>query len=210
MGEAPVAENRQAQITRVAAELFNERGFHQTSMEDIAAAVGIKKPTLYHYVKSKSQIVMWIHDECVGAVAPPLVRYMKSDLSAAEILRNVAVDIFGLLEDRPGYLRVYFEHHRDLDARAKSRSTKKRDAYYDNVRQVLERGNASGELKVSNPTLAAMAFFGMCNWGYQWYRPGGSRSAREIGEYVCSLFIAGVMAPGTDRLDPRVEAATTA
>lgn len=198
------AGGRKAQITSVAARLFNEQGFHETSMEDVAKAVGIKKPTLYHHVKSKAQIVAWIHDECVEAVGPPLESYLKSDFTASEILRRVAMDIFRLLEDRPGYLRVYFEHHRDLDPRSRSRIRKKRDEYWANVRRVIERGNESGEFNVSNPTLASMAFFGMCNWGYQWYRPGGSRSASEIGDYVCSIFLAGALAPGTDRTpDPR-------
>lgn len=195
------AGGRKAQITSAAAELFNERGFHETSMEDVAEAVGIKKPTLYHHVKSKAQIVAWIHDECVETVGPPLTEYLASDMSASEILRRVAIDIFSLLDDRPGYLRVYFEHHRDLDARARSRIRKKRDEYWANVRRTIERGNESGEFKVSNPTLASMAFFGMCNWGYQWYRPGGSRSAKEIGDYVCSIFLAGVVAHGTDGMN---------
>lgn len=197
--QAP-AEGRKGQITSAAAELFNERGFHETSMEDIAEAIGIKKPTLYHHVKSKAQIVGWIHDECVRAVGPPLEQYLKSELSGSEILLRVAVDIFTLLDERPGYLRVYFEHHRDLDARSRSRVRKKRDEYWANVRRTIERGNESGEFNVTNPTLASMAFFGMCNWGYQWYRPGGSRSASEIGEYVCSMFLSGALAPGTSRM----------
>ncbi|MDQ6523945.1 TetR/AcrR family transcriptional regulator [Nocardioides sp. LHD-245] len=197
--QAPVG-GRKTQITSTAAALFNERGFHETSMEDIAEAVGIKKPTLYHHVKSKAQIVAWIHDECVQAVAPPLEEYLTSNLAASEILRRVAIDIFSLMDERPGYLRVYFEHHRDLDPRLRSRLRKKRDEYWANVRRVIERGNESGELNVTNPTLASMAFFGMCNWAYQWYRPGGSRSAAEIGEYVWSIFMAGALQPGTERL----------
>lgn len=191
---------RKTQITAVAAQLFNDRGFHETSMEDIAQAVGIKKPTLYHHVESKAQIVAWIHDECVASVGPPLEGYLASDMTPAQILRQVAIDIYSLLDDRPGYLRVYFEHHRDLDAHSRERTAQKRDEYWANVRKTIERGNETGDFRVTNPTLASMAFFGMCNWGYQWYRPGGSRSAAEVGEYVWSVFMAGLVAPGTDRL----------
>lgn len=198
MAESGVLQGRQAEIMRAAATLFNARGFHETSMDDIAAAVGIKKPTLYHHVKNKAQLVGWIHDECVRAVGPPLVEYMKSDLAPSEILRRVAIDIYGLLDSKPGYLRVYFEHHRDLDTRSKSRITKKRDEYYENVRQVIERGNESGEFEVSNPKIAAMAFFGMCNWGYQWYQAKGPESAAEIGEYVWSIYSGGILKSGRD------------
>jgi AcrR family transcriptional regulator len=189
---------RQAEITRVAAALFNEKGFHQSSMDDVAEAVGIKKPTLYHYVQSKAQIVAWIHDECVQAVLPPLKSYIKQELSAAEVLYRVACDIFGLLEQKPGYLRIYFENHRDLDRRSQTRIAKKRDEYYGLVKEVLEQGTAAGELQVEDSTLTSLTFFGMCNWGYQWYRPGGPRSSDEIARYVWRGFMAGVLAPGRE------------
>lgn len=152
MSEPEAVQARQArQAMHAAAQLFNERGFHETSMEDIATAVGIKKPTLYHHVKSKAQIVGWIHDECVRAVSPPLVEYLRSDMSAAEILRHVAIDIYGLLDSRPGYLRVYFENHRDLDDRSKRRITKKRDEYYAGVREALVRGHEAAEFHRHEP-----------------------------------------------------------
>lgn len=201
VSEPEAVQGRQAQIMHAAARLFNERGFHETSMQDIATAVGIKKPTLYHHVKNKAQIVGWIHDECVRAVSPPLVEYLRSDMSGAEILRHVAIDIYSLLDSRPGYLRVYFENHRDLDERSKRRVTKKRDEYYAGVREVLVRGHEAGEFTVTNPELAAMAFFGMCNWGYQWYHADGGISAAEVGEYVWSIFLAGVLAPGAERIE---------
>lgn len=194
------ANGRQAEITRAAAALFNERGFHTASMEDVAHAVGLKKPTLYHYAKSKAQIVAWIHDECVDAILPPLVSYVDDGLPASEVLYRVAHDIFGLLESKPGYLRIYFENHRDLDTRTQTRAAKRRDEYFGHVQHVLERGTAAGELAVDNPRLASMAFFGMCNWGYQWYRPGGSLTPDEVATYVWKTFMAGVAKPGFDRL----------
>ena len=121
MAKQQPSEARRIEITRVAAALFNEKGFHTTSMEDVADAIGVKKPTLYHYVQSKAQIVAWIHDDCVAAVLPPLVGYIDEELPASEILYRVACDIFGLLENKPGYLRIYFENHRDLDRRSQTR-----------------------------------------------------------------------------------------
>lgn len=206
VAESKGVQGRQAEIMHAAAQLFNDGGFHETSMEDIAAAVGIKKPSLYHHVNSKAQIVGWIHDECVRTVLPPLAAYMQEDIPASEVLRRVATDIFGLLDSHPGYLRVYFENHRDLDARSKTRITQKRDEYYEHVRLTLQRGNETGEFVVDNPNLAAMAFFGMCNWGYQWYQADGPESAAEVGEYVWSIYTAGVLAPGAGRLIDRSRA----
>lgn len=200
------SEARRREITRVAAALFNDRGFHASSMEDVAEAVGVKKPTLYHYVQSKAQLVSWIHDECVEAVLPPLVGYLKEGLTASETMYRVACDIFGLLEQKPGYLRIYFENHRDLDRRSQTRIAKKRDEYYGLVKQVLERGTAEGELAVADASLTALAFFGMCNWGYQWYRPDGTKSPEDVAGYLWENFLTGIL--GTNAVPVAVTVGT--
>jgi len=186
-------ETRQDEIARAAALLFNEKGYHQTSMEDVAAAIGLRKPTLYHYVKSKAQLVSWIHDECVNAVLPPLRGYIDADMPGPEILLRVASDIFGLLDAKPGYLRVYFEHHRDLPPRERTRGRRQRDEYYTLVKQVLDEGVRRGEFHVENTELAAMGYFGMCNWAYQWYRPNGPLRGSDIAQYLWRHFLNGIL-----------------
>lgn len=188
------SEARRIEITRVAATLFNENGFHTTSMEDVADAVGVAKPTLYHYVKSKAQIVSWIHDECVAAVLPPLQGYIADNLLPSEVMFRVARDIFLLLDEKPGYLRIYFENHRDLDRKSQTRIAKSRDEYYGLVRQVLERGDATGEFAVRDASLTSLAFFGMCNWAYQWYRPDGPMPPEKVALYFWQNFLAGILA----------------
>lgn len=194
MAKHSPSEARRASITRVAAGLFNHHGFHTTSMEDIAEAVGVAKPTLYHYVKSKAQIVSWIHDECVAAVLPPLKGYLDEDLAPSEIMFRVARDIFRLLDEKPGYLRIYFENHRDLDRKSQTRIAQSRDEYYGLVKQVLERGDVTGEFEVRDATLTSLAFFGMCNWGYQWYRPGGAMPPEKVALYFWQNFLSGILA----------------
>lgn len=187
------SDARRDEIAGAAAVLFNERGFHQTSMEDVAEAIGVRKPTLYHYVKSKAELVSWIHDECVAAVLPNLEDYVAQGVPEREILVRVARDILGLLESKPGYLRVYFEHHRELPTRQQSKARRQRDNYYLLVKRVLESGAAKGEFHVEDPGLTAFAFFGMCNWAYQWFRPDGSQSSEAIAKRICEIFLRGIL-----------------
>lgn len=185
---------RQGEITDVAARLFTERGFARTSMEDIADAMGIKKPTLYHYVQSKAQIVGWIHEECVQAVHPSLSRYIAEDLPPSEILFLVARDILALLVDKPGYLRVYFENHRDLDQAEQTRIVAMRDEYFGMVKDTLKRGVALGQLRIDDLDITALAYFGMCNWAYQWYHSQGPITTEDVALRLWRIFIAGISA----------------
>ena len=165
-------------------------------MEDIAKVIGIKKPTLYHYVQSKAQIVSWIHEACVARVNPALASYIEQQLPADEILFLVARDMLSLLVEKPGYLRVYFENHRDLDAAEQVNIVARRDEYFDMVRAVLVRGNETGVLAVDDVDIAALAYFGMCNWAYQWYRADGPIGPEGLAVRLWRIFMNGSVPTG--------------
>jgi TetR/AcrR family transcriptional regulator, cholesterol catabolism regulator len=202
MRARPEGTARRAEIVRASARLFDERGYHTTSMDDIAAAVGIKKPTLYHHVQSKTQIVLWIHDELVDDLTARLDARVARGLPRSETLFRVMDDILGLLETRPGHLRVYFEHHRELPGEEGRVAREKRDAYTDTVRRLISDGAAAGEFVVENAALTTFAFFGMCNWAYQWYGPGGELPHRTIATYFWRTFMSGVAAGPLPELLP--------
>lgn len=192
MKAAPEGTARRAEIIQAAARLFDERGYHTTSMDDIAAAIGIKKPTLYHHVQSKTQIVLWIHDELVDDLTARLQRRRAEGLPRAETLYHVMVDIFEILETRPGHLRVYFEHHREIPGEEGRVARDKRDHYTELVRRIIAGGAEAGDFAVDDATLSTLAFFGMCNWAYQWYRPGGEVGYRDIAMNFWRTFMNGV------------------
>jgi AcrR family transcriptional regulator len=198
----PGGTARRPEIISVAARLFDERGYHATTMDDIAAAMGIRKPTLYNHVQSKTQIVLWIHDELVDELTTRLEARIAAEIPRPALLYMVLEDILEILETRPGHLRVYFEHHRELHGEEGALAREKRDRYTEMVRSVIECGCEAGEFDAPDPTLSTFAFFGMCNWAYQWYQPGGALGHRDIARYLWKTFMNGVavapVAPPTD------------
>jgi len=80
-------------------------------------------PTFYHSVQSQAQVVSWIYRECVEAIHPALRSYFEQGLPPEEIIFRAARDILSLLRDKPGYLRAYFENHRDLTPRSRPTSS---------------------------------------------------------------------------------------
>lgn len=196
-------EERRAEIIRTAADLFDRDGYSSTTMEDIARAQGIAKPTLYHYFSSKDEILYWIHEEFIDLLISRHEQRVNAGLGVGQLLLEVMADILELMETHRGHVRVFFEHHRELAEEHQGTIRVKRDAYERMVKGIFETGIAQGEFRQTDPQLAAFATFGMCNWAYQWYRVGGRMRTRDIAYQFWSYLVHGVGAGSLDGPDPR-------
>ena len=192
---------RRQQIVARAAGLFDQSGYASTTMDDIARDVGVAKPTLYHYFPSKDDILHAIHEEFIDLLIERHDARTGTGLPPEHLLLEVMADILELMETHRGHVRVFFEHHRELPAEARGPIKVKRDRYERIVEELVEEGMASGVIRTTDAHLAALAAFGMCNWAYQWYRPGGPHSTRGIAETFWGLL--------TDGLAPRSPTAAT-
>lgn len=196
-------EERRAEIIRTAADLFDRDGYSSTTMEDIARAQGIAKPTLYHYFSSKDEILYWIHEEFIDLLIGRHEQRVNAGLGVGQLLLEVMADILELMETHRGHVRVFFEHHRELAEEHQATIRVKRDAYERMVKGIFETGIAQGEFRQTDPQLAAFATFGMCNWAYQWYRAGGRMRTRDIAYQFWSYLVHGVGAGSLDGPDLR-------
>jgi TetR/AcrR family transcriptional regulator, cholesterol catabolism regulator len=189
------SHQRLLQIIQAAAVLFDELGYHRTGMDDIAEAVGLSKPTLYHYTKSKGELVFWIHDEVAVLMLERLQDRLAQGVPPEENLFEVIADTLEIMDTHPGYLRVFFEHHRDIPDEYAEQAQAKREEYFTLVRGVVEDGIERGVFATDDPGLTSMALHGMANWAYQWYRPGGTMTSREIAGHLWSSLVFGLATP---------------
>ena len=190
---------RRQQIISLAAGLFEESGYASTTMDDIAREVGVAKPTLYHYFPSKDDILHAIHEEFIDLLMSRHEARSGTGLRPEQLLLEAMADILELMETHRGHVRVFFEHHRELPAEARGPIRVKRDRYEKIVEDLIGEGMEMGVLRQTDRHLATLATFGMCNWAYQWYRPGGPLRSREIAYQFWSYLIYGL---GTDQLGP--------
>lgn len=197
-GESRVAgraDKRRAEIAATAAILFEERGFHNTSMEVIADAVGVRKPTLYHYFPSKDDILFAIHDDFIERLIGRQERRKAAAIPPDHVMREIMADIFELMDTHRGHVRVFFEHHRELTGAPYEEIARKRRLYRAMVREVFVEGAASGAFREDlDPDLAVFAMAGMCNWAYQWYRSAGPLGSRDIAYVFWDYLLNGVSA----------------
>jgi TetR/AcrR family transcriptional regulator, cholesterol catabolism regulator len=185
-------DQRLREIIDRSADLFDKRGYDRVSMDDIADAVGLAKPSLYHYVKSKDNILSLIHEEFMDFVFQTYDARSGQSLSMRQELIAVMADILGLMRSHRGHVRVFFEHHRQLPPNARRSIAAQRDRYESRVRHVIDMGIRSGEFKAVDSRLATLALFGMCNWAYQWYDSAGKLSPGQIADRFGTYFLYGI------------------
>lgn len=185
-------DERHAQIISVAAELFDESGFANTTMDDVASAIGIAKPTLYHYFSSKFDILHAIHEEFIDILIGRHEMRESAGLRPEQQLLETMADILEIMETHRGHVRVFFEHHRELPPEARSTIRAKRTRYEAIVEGLYREGIRNGSIRPIDPNLATLATFGMCNWAYQWYRPGVSQRPRELAYQFWNFMMYGV------------------
>jgi AcrR family transcriptional regulator len=186
------ADSRRREIVAGAAELFDREGYYATNMNSVARAVGLQKPTLYHYFSSKNEILHWIHEEFIDLLIEKQQARIDEGLTPADELRAVMEDVLQLMDTHRGHVRVFFEHYRELSDDDQETIKEKRDRYQGLVEDAVARGVASGAFREVDPRLTTLALFGMCNWTYQWYRQGGNLQSQAIADFFWDLLLNGI------------------
>lgn len=149
---------RRTQIRRVAAELFDARGYRETSMEDIATAIGIKKASLYYYFEGKDQLLVELHEEMIELIiSQQQARIERADLSPQQMLLEIMADLVRLQETHPGYSKIFFERYRELPDEVRAAISAKRDHYQSMLVDVLRDGMRVGEFGAIDIELTATA-----------------------------------------------------
>ena len=190
----PGAENpRRAQIIGIAADLFDRHGYHETSMQAIAERTGIRKASLYHYFRSKDELLVELHETLMTVViGSHLDRRTAERLGPRDELRAMMRDVIGLMDSHPGYLRIFFESYRELPPGARTSVAAQRSRYRQLVADVITAGNELGEFRDVDPDLTSLAVLSLMNWTYQWFSRSGPLSTDEVADHFWSMLLNGI------------------
>ena len=187
-------ESPRARIMRAASHVFDEYGYSGATMDRIAAESGYSKPALYYYFKNKNEIIYLMHEEMITVMMDRHHQRVLAKASPEELLQGVFRDVVGLMDDRRGYVRVFFDYQRELSPAQRRKVVARRADYTTAVEKELERGIADGRFVNVDISIATRGIFGMCNYSYQWYRPGGKSTSVEVADALWRLFSGGLLA----------------
>lgn len=182
---------RQA-VLAAAAQLFNERGFHATSLDDIAARLHVTKPTLYYYIKNKDEILLGCVRQGLDMMLDCIEDSRRAGGQAVDQLltcmrvygRIVTMD-FGMCLIRVG------DEQLPNDSRVELRRLKGEIDH--EFRRLVAAGVDEGSIAPCDPKMTAFVIAGALSWIGRWYQPDGQRSPDEIVEQCISTLCSGIL-----------------
>ena len=184
-------DGQREMILAHAAQLFAQRGYAGTSMNEVAAACGVSKATLYHYVRDKHDLAVRIAEEHVlrleAVVAEVLRDHTKPEDRLRELIKRFVAE-YTLAQNAQRVLTEDVRFLRDEDqARILDVERRVVAAFSRTISEVRGEGEDS---HVAKPM--AMLLFGMINWMFTWLKPGRELDDEAIGSMVADLFFGGV------------------
>jgi TetR/AcrR family transcriptional regulator len=183
-------QRRRTEILHAALRAFRERGYHATTLDDIAEQLGIRKTALYHYFPDKEAILYACHRESLAELSRILAgaRALESPPERlAYVIREHVRVMTDTLEGSP----LAFE----VTALAPDRQREvitARDKYERALRRMIQDGVAGGDFRPTNPKTAVFAILGAINWIARWYRPDGALQADELGAEFAEHLLGGL------------------
>ena len=181
---------RRTELTRTAARLFAEKGYHGTSMADLAEAMGVQKGSVYAHIESKADLLWEVARE--GAVAfhsaldsvsdeGPVLGRIRSALRAH--LRVVAEQL--------DMATVFIREWRYLEGERREEIVAERRRYEERLRALFREGRERGELRTDlDDGAAALLVLSAANWAYTWLTPG--RDTDALADSFAAILVDGI------------------
>ena len=200
----PTSKSRKAspakeqEIIAVAARLFKEKGYRATTLEDIAAEVGMLKGSLYYYIRSKEELLHLVVADPIRQAYNKLEEIVNSDAPATTKITQAIANHLTLFHQHYPHIAVYLHDFHNLTQKLQQNVIETPKHYQRLLTQLLQQGVDTGEFRPDlDISVTGYAILGMCNWMYRWYHPEGGKSAEEVAEVFTKLALEGLTQPGT-------------
>jgi AcrR family transcriptional regulator len=181
---------RRTELTREAARLFAAKGYHGTSMGDIAQAMGVQKGSVYAHIESKQALLWAIASEGAEAFHAALDAVPDS-APAGERIRLALRAHLRVVAEQLDVATVFTREWRYLDDEPREAFIAERRRYEERIRELFRDARDLGELRSDLDTsVAALLFLSSANWAYTWLQPG--RDTDELADRFFALLVDGM------------------
>lgn len=195
VGRPSKAEEQRSRVLEASVDIFSKRGYRATSMNEIAAEVGLSKPTLYHYFRSKEAILVRLYEEVMAESLSSARSIVESAPSPLEAVRQ-------LLSYRARYTcknqalhKVFFEEEDELPGDLLHTVIEGRKEFEDILKKaVTQHLDAAAVELPTSCTVYVNTCLGAVNWAYKWFDPGGHEDAATLAEHIAALMLQPLLA----------------
>ncbi|WP_232668208.1 TetR/AcrR family transcriptional regulator [Pseudonocardia sp. TRM90224] len=186
------ADTRRLGLLATAAEIFSKRGFRATSMKEIAAAVGMSKPTIYHYFTSKEELLVRLYSDVLDESLDAARATVAAAPTPLDAIRDLIASRVAYTCRNQALLKVCFEEEHELPAELAEQVLARRRAFEDFFGDALAAHLAAHPdvtLRMPGKIYVNMVL-GAVNWCYKWYRPTGPSTPEELGRQMAASLTA--------------------
>jgi len=181
---------RRAELTRQAARLFAERGYHGTSIGDLAEALGVQKGSLYAHIKSKQDLLYETMMEGARAFHG-MLDAIDDALPAVEKIRLAMRGHLRVVRDQLDVATVFVREWRYLEGDRREGVLAERRRYEERFRALFREGRELSQLRTDlDEGAAALLALSAMNWAYTWLRPEDDTD--DVADRFCALLLDGI------------------
>jgi TetR/AcrR family transcriptional regulator, cholesterol catabolism regulator len=189
-----IPETRKDEVIRIAARLFAAKGYHATTLDEIAEEIGVTKPALYYYITSKEDILRSI----VNRIMEPMEEVYKvgcSDLQPRDKIERMIRILVKFSAERRETTLLAFEQANILPKRSRDALRRREKDVEDIVQQTLKDGIADGSFTVLNVKITCFAILAVANNTYRWFDPAGNLTPSQISDQYINILERGYLKP---------------
>ena len=181
---------RRSELTREAARLFAQKGYHGTSIGDIADALGVQKGSLYSHIASKEDLLYETMRDGAAAFHGALDA-IPEDLPATEKIRLALRGHLRVVAEQLDVATVFVQEWRYLEGPRREEIVAERRRYEERIRDLFREGRELSELRADlDESAAALLLLSAANWAYTWLQPG--RNTDELADRFYALLVDGM------------------
>jgi TetR/AcrR family transcriptional regulator len=190
---AEQSDTKRKAIIREAAQVFNRRGSHGTTLEDVAERLGVSKAALYRYVDNKNDLLYACHEEAMEIANEHLDIGERTGRTGLEKIQIAMTGYLRTMISDLGVPVLLLEENA-LESQSAIRIVKLRDAFEQRLRGLVELGVADGSIVPTDPKLAVFMLLGAVHWVTKWFSPDGPWTAPDASAALIELATRGLAA----------------
>lgn len=178
-------------VLNTAVRFFNEKGFHATSLDDVAVALNVTKPTIYYYFRSKDEVLFDCVQQGLAQVREAAERVEARGGTGRERLESLAHD-YAICMTQPFCVCITrtADHELSPDSRDRFRALKREIDVM--MRKVVQDGIADGSIAPGNARMITFTMAGALNWVARWFDPDGPMTSEEAASELVRILMNGV------------------
>ncbi len=185
-------EAKRQAVLQAAAELFNERGFHATSLDDIAARLNVSKPTLYYYVKNKDEILLQCVSQGLEMTLEGIEASRQAGGNAVDQLR-ACMQVYAGIVTQPFGMCLIRVGDEEVPEPSRTELRRMKSEIDHAFRRLVAQGVEEGSLAPCDPKMSAFVIAGALSWIGRWYQPGGDYTPEQIAQQCITTLCDGVL-----------------